>query len=423
MASIKKRGQNSWLVTVSNGYDSAGRKIIKTKTFKKPPEMTDKQWEKELPKLALEFERQVEKGTVLDGNVTLKEFVDRWMKEYAEKQLEPKTLESYKYELDSKIIPALGHVRLDKLTPVHILSFLNNLLEDGVRQDGKQIPYSNRVIKYQHQILSSILQTAVYWQTLESNPCSRVKCPKRDVVDNKQKFFDENQAAIFLEAVKDEPLKWQVMVNLALLAGLRKGELLALTWNDINLEEGWLTVNKAISATKELGTFVKSPKTESSVRTLAMPKTLVALLKKYKAWQNEQKLKCGNLWDKNWETTPWLFTTWNGKVMNYYSPHGWFRKFIRRYNEKVRNDESIPENEKSSYLLPEISFHGLRHTSATLLIGEKVDIRTVSARLGHNQVSTTLNIYAHSLKAADRKAADSLENLLTKKNKPNIKQA
>lgn len=423
MASIQKRGPNSWRVIVSAGYDSSGRKLVKTKTFKKPPEMTAKQWEKELEKLAIEFERQVEKGTVLDGNVTLKEFVERWLKEYAQKQLEPKTLESYKYELDSKILPALGHIKLDKLTPVHILSFLNNLLEDGVRQDGKPGPYSNRVVKYQHQILSSILQTAVYWQAIETNPCSRVKCPKRDVVDNKQKFFDENQAAIFLEAVKDEPLKYQVMANLALFMGLRKGELLALTWNDVDLAKGELTVNKAISATKELGVFVKSPKTESSVRTLAMPQSLVSLLKKYKAWQNEQKLKCGDLWDKGWEEHPWLFTQWNGKVMNYHTPFVWFRKFVKQYNKKVSNDKNIPENEKSSYLLPEISFHGLRHTSATLLIGEKVDIRTVSARLGHNQVSTTLNIYSHSLKAADKKAADSLENLLAKKNKPNSKQA
>jgi integrase len=423
MASIQKRGSNSWRVTVSAGYDSAGKKLVKTKTFKKPPEMTDKQWQKELQKLAIEFEREVERGTVLDGSVTLKDFVERWLKEYAMTRLEPRTLESYRHELDSKILPALGHIRLDKLTPVQILSFLNNLMEDGIRQDGKPGAYSNRVIKYQHQILSSILQTAVYWQIIESNPCSRVKCPKYDTMNTKQKFFDENQAAIFLEAVKDEPLKYQVMANLALFMGLRKGEILGLTWNDVDLEEGWLAVNKAISATKELGVFMKSPKTESSVRTLAMPKSLVSLLKKYKAWQNEQKLKCGDLWDEDWEDHPWLFTQWNGKVMDYHSPYTWFSKFIKRYNERIKNDGSIPENEKSSYLLPEISFHGLRHTSATLLIGENVDVRTVSARLGHNQVSTTLNIYSHSLKAADRKAADSLENLLTRNINHYTKQA
>lgn len=423
MASIRQRGKNSWLVTVSNGYDLNRKKLTKTKTFKKPPEMTDRQWERELEKLAIEFEREVERGIALDGNIKLKQFTDRWLEEYAEGRLSLRTLESYKHELDSKILPALGHIRLDKLTPVQILSFLNNLLEDGVRQDGKPGPYSNRVIKYQLQILSSILQTAVYWQVIPSNPCSRVKCPKRDVVDTKPKFFDENQAAIFLEAVKDEPLKYQVMANLAIFMGLRKGEILGLQWPDIDLKEGFLTVNKAISATHALGTFVKSPKNENSIRTLSIPPSLVSLLKKYKAWQAEQKLKCGDLWDREWEDNPWLFTQWDGKVMNYHSPHTWFSKFIKRYNARINDDENISEGEKANRLLPEITFHGLRHTSATLLIGEKVDIRTVSGRLGHKQVSTTLNIYTHSLKAADRRAADSLENLLIGKNNVHTKQA
>jgi integrase len=384
--------------------------------------MTDKQWLRELQKLALEFELAVQRGTVLDGNITLKEFVGKWMKEYGEKQLEPRTLESYKYELDSKILPALGHIKLDKLTPVHILSFLNNLLEDDARLDGKPGPYSNRVVSYCKGILSSILQCATYWQIIPSNPCLRVKTPKLDTVNDKQNYFDEHQAAVFLEAVKTEPLKWQVFANLALFMGLRKGEILALTWDDINMEEGWLEVNKSISYTNQ-GEYVKAPKTKNSFRTLAMPKSLVSLLKKYKAWQNEQKLKCGDLWDEDWEEHPWLFTQWNGERMCYHSPLTWFRRFIERHNAKIKADKNIPDDEKEQYLLPNISLHGLRHTSATLLIGNKIDIRTVSARLGHGQTSVTLNIYSHALKARDQEAASSLESLLVRKDNSHSKQA
>jgi integrase len=100
--------------------------------------------------------------------------------------------------------------------------------------------------------------------------------------------------------------------------------------------------------------------------------------------------------------------------MSYDTPYQWFQKFIKRYNKKIQDDDSIPKDEKAKYVLPRIAFHGLRHTSATLLIAEKMDIRTVSARLGHAQTSTTLNIYSHSLRSSDEKAASTLENLLSR---------
>ena len=169
MASIVKRN-NSYRVTVSNGYDINGKKIVRTKTFNKPDDMTDKKWEKEIQILALEFEREVENGLNINSNSTLKEYIEKWFKEYADKQLQPTTLESYHYWLDIIILPALGQIKLNKLTPMKILSLLNNLTEDGIRKDGKPGGYSNRIIKYQWQILSSALQQAVYWQILPENP-------------------------------------------------------------------------------------------------------------------------------------------------------------------------------------------------------------------------------------------------------------
>ncbi|KAB3533840.1 tyrosine-type recombinase/integrase [Alkaliphilus pronyensis] len=110
--------------------------------------------------------------------------------------------------------------------------------------------------------------------------------------------------------------------------------------------------------------------------------------------------------------------------MSYDAPYQWFKKFLRRYNEAIKSNVEIKEEDKQSLLLPDISFHGLRHTSATLLVSEKMDIRTVSARLGHAQTSTTLNIYSHSIKSTDKKASTTLENLLDKKNNSSLtKQA
>lgn len=430
MASIKQRGK-SWLVTVSLGYDGQGKKLTKSKSFKKPQDTTPKKWEKELQKLALEFEIEVQKGLYLDSGATLKNFVDRWIVEYAEKQLQPKTIESYKSELESKIIPSLGHIKLNKLTPVQILSFLNNLMEDGVRKDGRPGGYSDRTIKYQWQILSSILQTAVYWQVIPDNPCRRVKCPKNinnvesDYSNSKVKFFNENETILLLDIIKNEQLKYQIAVNIAVFCGLRKGELLGLTWNDIDLENKTLSVNKSRSYIMGENLLTKSTKTDGSNRVISIPDVLVRLLREYKLWQNGEKSKAGDLWDEEWRGTPWLLTTWNGKGMHYNTLTRWLLKFLRKHNKSILDDDSIPEDEKSKHMLPVLSFHKLRHTSASLLIGHNTDMRTVSARLGHAQTSTTMNIYVHGLRSADERAANTLENLLDidKKNINDIKHA
>jgi integrase len=320
MASIVKRN-NSYRVTVSNGYDINGKKIVRTKTFNKPDDMTDKKWEKEIQILALEFEREVENGLNINSNSTLKEYIEKWFKEYADKQLQPTTLESYHYWLDVIILPALGQIKLNKLTPMKILSLLNNLTEDGIRKDGKPGGYSNRIIKYQWQILSSALQQAVYWQILPENPCKRVKVPKNINKDNerstdvKVKYYNENQTMLLLDIIKTEPIKYQIAVNIVIFCGLRVGELLGLTWSDIDFENKTLTINKSRSHTKEKGMFTKYPKNKSSIRTINIPDILIKLLLEYKVNQNSEKVICGDLWSEEWNKTPWLMTQWNGEGM------------------------------------------------------------------------------------------------------------
>lgn len=426
MANIEKRG-DKYRAVVSAGYDVNGKKIRKYKTLIKPDDMTEAKWQKEIPKLALDFERQVEKGLYIDSNSTIKEYFDKWFEEYADKQLQPRTLESYHYELDTKILPALGHIKLNKLTPVQILSFLNNLTEDGIRKDGKPGGYSDRIIKYQWQILSSALQQAVYWQIIPENPCKRVKVPKniktdKQITEHKVKFYNENQTMLLLDIITDEPLKYQLAVNMVIFCGVRPGELLGLTWNDIDFDNKTISINKSRSHTKKLGMFTKYPKNKSSVRTLNIPDILVKQLQEYKVSQNAEKVICGDLWSTDWDKTPWLLTQWNGEGMYYNTLTDWLFKTIERHNKGIDNNEKILPEDKEEYKLPVISFHKLRHTSATLLIGQNTDIRTVSARLGHAQTSTTMNIYVHGLNSLDVKAANVLENLLDKSKNPSDKK-
>lgn len=182
-----------------------------------------------------------------------------------------------------------------------------------------------------------------------------------------------------------------------MFSGLRKGELLALEWSDIDFENDTITVSKSVGYSKG-AQFIKTPKTKNSFRKVTIPHFLTQRIKAMKAERTRYRLSVGDYWQGG----EWLFVQDNGTLMNYSSPYQAFHDSILRYNEC--------HSEK----LPVIPLHGLRHTSATLLIANNQDIRSVSARLGHAETSTTLNIYTHFLESTDKKSADILENVLVK---------
>jgi len=430
MASITKRG-DSYRITVSLGYDVYDRKIRQSTTFTPDKNLTPKQEKKALDSFVYEFEKKVRDGNFLPGErITLKDYSEKWLAEYARLQLEPHTYECYIFEIQNKILPALGHLKLAEIKPIHIQSFYNNLLEDGVRQDGKKGGYSSASIKKIHCILSIMLKTAVKWQITDRNPCERVTLPKQPHISDTIKYFTPEQTIHFLDMLDKDliytykahnriddtgkpyfveeytehrkiPIQFKVFFNLAIFGGCRNGELLALTWDDVDFENNTISITKAISTVKGKR-IVKAPKTRTSVRTISFPSTVMKLVKQHKIEQTALILKLGDYWHNE----NLLFTQDNGNGMYHQTPYNKFKQLLSYYNEYIEKKEDDK--------LPNITLHGLRHTSATLLISEKIDIRTVSARLGHSQTSTTLDIYAHALKENDKIASDKLENLLQK---------
>ncbi|ERI92125.1 site-specific recombinase, phage integrase family [Clostridiales bacterium oral taxon 876 str. F0540] len=474
MAAIEKRGENSYRLTVSCGYDKSGKKIMKRKTIDLAHIKPNKQ-EEEANKQWILFKDEVEKGLYLDsGKITFEEFIQKWLKDYAEHELAPKTLFSYKELLNSRIIPALGHIKLNKLQPTHLTEFYNNLRETGIRLDKKYTAKENfadiilksgmtlnevlkkanvakgtlsnlkqhrnisssvasriseasglnlsmlfdlveksnalseRTILYHHRLISSILTSAVQWQFIFSNPAARVKPPK---VERKEaKHFDVEQVDYIFMLLENEHIKYKTMIYLCIFGGMRAGELNGLEWTDIDWNNNTLRINRASQYLPGTGTFTKSTKNESSERLIALPDIAMSVLRQYKLWQNGERKTLGNLWvDSNR-----IFTKANGESIFPHTLGKWFSKFIKRHNDTIMRDDNIPKEDKEKYLLDNVNFHGLRHTNATLLIGQGVDIATVSKRLGHAEVSTTLNIYTHTLQKADRSAADKLENLFSK---------
>ena len=183
---------------------------------------------------------------------------------------------------------------------------------------------------------------------------------------------------------------------MAALSGARRGELLALTWPDLDFDACTISISKSISKTSA-GLIVKSTKTSSGVRVVNMPISVMQLAKTWKKHQIEQRLKLGTAW-KGHDN---IFCQADGSTMYPDSVTARFRQIINNHNAKCRPEEALPE----------ISLHGLRHTAASILINQHTDVATVSKRLGHSRTSVTLDIYTHAIQEADTAAADTLEIL------------
>lgn len=454
MARIEKRG-DSYRITVSAGYDGTGKQIRKTKTWKPEPGMTARQIEKELDRQAVLFETRVSSGQYFGGDIRLRDFIDLWFSDYAEGHLRARTLAWYR-QIAERVYVALGHIRLDQLQPQHLIRFYKQLEDmkkvcgycakpecqkqilqiapnqkeasalcsvsahvlRNIKQGGNISPtsaqkianalkapietlfeqvrsdecLSGKTVKNYHTFLSSVLDRAVKWQLIETNPCRRIDTPKapRKGIN----CMDEKQIAQFISCLQEEPLQYQVIFLLLILTGMRRGELLGLEWPDVDFDKAIIHIRRTSQYTAAKGVFTDTTKTEQSKRPLAIPLELVELLRKYRAEQSQQRLQLGDRWAAEWSTAPRLFTQWDGRPMYPNSPYKEMQKILRRNG------------------MPAFSLHSLRHTNATLLIGAGTDVRTVSGRLGHSQTSTTMNIYAEYLQSANTAASETLADAL-----------
>lgn len=389
--SIEKRGKNSYRLTVSEGFDLNGRPMIHRKTV----HGTKKDAEVELAK----FVTEVQNGLVIDGkSLKFYEFTEIWKRDYGSKELAPSTYKRYCRMLETRLLPYFGHFYINKIKPTDIMKFYDLLEKDTqlVRKKGNngsktKKPLSGKTILEHHRLLRAMLHKAVYWQLVVSNPAERVQPPKAR--KPKRKLYDDEQTKILLENLEllsSEDTKYKVAIILTVFTGVRLGELMGLEWQDIDFKNGIISINRSSQYLSDMGVFTKVPKTESSIREIAIPEFIISLLEEYKLWYEEQKSVYGELWTNSDR----LFVQADGKPMHPSTISKWFVKYVGQIG------------------LPVINFHGLRHTNASLLVAQNIDIAVISARLGHAQISTTLDFYVHPLLSHNRKAGYALENLL-----------
>lgn len=389
--SIEKRGKNSYRLTVSEGFDLNGNPMIHRKTV----HGTKKDAEVELAK----FVTEVQNGLVVDGkSLRFSEFTEIWKRDYGSKELAPTTYKRYCRMLETRLLPYFGHFYINKIRPTDIMKFYDLLEKDTqlVRKSGNngektKKPLSGKTILEHHRLLRAMLHKAVYWQLIVSNPAERVQAPKAR--KPKRRSYDDEQTKILLENLEllsIEDTKYKVAIILTIFTGVRLGELMGLEWQDVDFKNGIISINRSSQYLSDMGVFTKTPKTESSIREIAIPEFIISLLEEYKLWYEEQKSIYGELWTNSDR----LFVQADGKPMHPSSISKWFVRYV------------------STIGLPVINFHGLRHTNASLLVAQNVDIAVISARLGHAQISTTLDFYVHPLLSHNRKAGYTLENLL-----------
>lgn len=389
--SIEKRGKNSYRLTVSEGFDLNGKPMIHRKTV----HGTKKDAEVELAK----FVTEVQNGLVIDGkSLKFSEFTEIWKRDYGSKELAPSTYKRYCRMLETRLLPYFGHFYINKIKPTDIMKFYDLLEKDTqlVRKKGNngsktKKPLSGKTILEHHRLLRAMLHKAVYWQLIVANPAERVQPPKAR--KPKRRSYDDEQTKILLENLEllsSEDTKYKVAIILTVFTGVRLGELMGLEWPDVDFKNGIISINRSSQYLADMGVFTKVPKTESSIREIAIPEFIISLLEEYKLWYEEQKSIYGELW----MNSDRLFVQADGKPMHPSTISKWFVKYVGQIG------------------LPVINFHGLRHTNASLLVAQNVDIAVVSARLGHAQISTTLDFYVHPLLSHNRKAGYALENLL-----------
>lgn len=374
---IRKRGKGSWSIVLDIGRDTTGKRRQKWHSVKG----TKRDAEQEMARLISEIYTG---GYVEPSRLTVADYMRKWLQDAAAR-VAPKTLERYQGIMEGHVIPALGNVLLSKLKPLHIQSFYAKALADG-RKDGKGGLSSQSVLHF-HRVLHKALEQAVKWQLLVRNPADAVQPPRPQ--RQHMAALDENEISALLKSLDGNRL--YLPVALAVATGLRRGELLALRWQDIDLESAQLTVARSLEQTKGNLNF-KAPKTDRSRRRIALPQVIVRLLRAHKAKQAQWRLKLGPIYqDQNLvlardDGAPWPPDNFSTA----------FADHIRRHPK-----------------LAKVRFHDLRHTHATQLLKQGVHPKIVSERLGHSNISITLDTYSHVLPGMQEQAIAALDASLS----------
>jgi len=463
MANLQERRNKdgkliSYSIRVHRGRGADGKQLKPwTATFEVLPTWAEKSARKKAEAFAATFEKECREGVTSDSRQKFAAYCDYVIDLKEKTGVKHSTIVRYK-ELTDRIYPAIGHMKLKDIRPDHLNSLYTQLAQPGAgvgsahasakvnlaallkeksltRQKlsamsgvslravyaavkGKQVSkeaaeaisdalgdkldklfsveeagrtLSAKTIREYHRLIHTVLDQAVKEGLVAVNVADRATPPKMEQKD--VNYFQPEQVAEIREALEQEPVKWKTLVHLLLITGARRGEILGLKWDRVDFNSNQVYICNNVLYSADVGIYEDTPKTERSKRYVSLPAETMQLLKQYRAWQNGERLRLGEYY----QDQGFVFAQDTGGPMHPDSVTTWLSRFSKRHG------------------LPHVNAHAFRHTMASMLYFNGVDSVSISKRLGHAQVSTTANIYAHVMEAADKKNADILADVFLKK--------
>ncbi|MBI4507212.1 MAG: site-specific integrase [Chloroflexi bacterium] len=366
--SITQRADGRWMGRLDLGWKDGRRqrKHVYGRTRREVQEQLAKLFRDQQLGLPIADERQ-----------TVARFIDRWLEDTARHTLRPSSYDGYANLIRRHITPAIGRIPLAKLTPQHLSALYGTLLDKDL---------APRTVQYAHAVIHRALKQAVRWNLVARNVADAVDPPR----PNRKEItpLSPEQSRQLLEAARDDRL--HALYMLALTTGLRSGELLGLKWRDVDLQNATLHVRRTLGRTSA-GLGFGEPKTAKGRRAVALPTLAIAALREHRQRQLEERLQSGPLWQDD--------------DLAFYNRGG---RPLERQNIAKRSFKPLLRRAG----LPDIRFHDLRHSAATLLLALGEHPKVVQERLGHATIGVTMDVYSHIMPDMQRQAAAKLDRLL-----------
>jgi len=380
--SLRRRPNGSWEGRFSYLDDVTGKRV--SKSVYSPTQSEAKRKLKDLIK-AIENPPE-ETEYVTPTKLTFGEWLDTWMKEYKKNGVRPATYTSYHHNIEAHIRPALGNMELQKVRPEHIQKLLNDM-SAGIGKDAPLAPWTVLKVK---NIISGAMEQAIRNQIIPYNPAKASVPPKLEQKDIR--ILTEPEQQTFMKAVVGHRL--EALYKLALATGMRRGELMALTWDCVDFKSNNIAVRGSISRVKDPDTGITAlrfsePKTKAGRRQVPILPNIVPVLKEHKARQDAEKAEAGSAWNSE----NLVFCSNVGTVIE--------PRRVCTTMDKITDAAGLPR----------FTFHALRHTFATRMLEANVPAKVVQDVLGHADVTLTLNTYSHVIGSTAHEQMAKINNL------------